>query len=212
MEWVTGLFAGLGAYFVFGTVWFFIIGAVLFSWLVFLTEKESHFFASVIVLAFIWLTTSANGFSIVDNPLTALKWLGIYFAAGTAWSFVKWFQFLFKKRDELKTLKDRYVGKFGVALDANGKLPPQDMDDFIKFLNDQRYTTAENYGSIKTPQDIVPSVAGRISDLTRWIVWWPFSLTWAICNDLFRKLGRAIVRVCEGAYAKLANSVFSSEI
>lgn len=212
--WLGDAFAWVGAFFVFGTIWFWIISAAAFSWLIYLTEGESHFGAGIALVGFVWIVTSVNGFSIIDNPVTALKWAAAYLAVGVIWSFVKWFIFLFSKRDELKTLKEDYIRRFAPALTAEGKIGPDDMDDFIKFLNDQRYSPTKHnpINRLSSPQDIVPAVANNVKDLTRWVAWWPFSVTWTLFNDALRKLVRGIVRVCEGAYTKLANSVFSSEI
>lgn len=212
--WFGDVFAFIGAFFVFGTFWFFIVTAAIFGWLIWLTEQESNFLASLVLLGTVWLVTSVNGFSIINNPIAALKWASAYLAVGVIWSFVKWFVFLFSKRDELKAFKEDYIKRFAPALTAEGKLAPEDMDDFIKFLNDQRYSSSKNAATnrLQSPQDIIPAVANNVKDLTRWVAWWPFSVTWTLFNDALRKLVRGIVRVCEGAYAKIANSMFSSEI
>lgn len=213
--WFGDLFTWVGAFFVFGSFWFILAASAVFGWLIFLTEKESNFFATVVLLAFVWIVTSVNGFSIIDNPMTVLKVAGAYLAVGVLWSFVKWFVFLYRKRSELREHKEDYIERFAPALTADGKLTPDNIDDFIKFLNDnKRYSPGKGnmHDRLKSPQDIVPSVSNNLKDLTRWVAWWPFSVTWTLLNDALRKLTRAIVRVCEGAYTKLANSVFSSEI
>ena len=92
--WFGDLFAWIGAFFVFGSFWFFVVGAAIFSWLIFLTEKESNFLASLVLIGTVWIVTSVNGFSIVNDPVTALKWASGYLVVGVAWSFVKWFVFL----------------------------------------------------------------------------------------------------------------------
>lgn len=213
--WFGDVFAFIGAFFVFGTFWFFIVTAAIFGWLIWLTEQESNFLASLVLLGTVWAITAANGFSIIGDPVTSLKWAGGYLAVGVIWSFVKWFAFLVSKRRELKAHKENYIERFAPALSSDGKITPEDMDDFIKFLNDRNYTPSKSFGTgyrLKSPQDIIPAVANNVKDLTRWVAWWPFSVTWTLLNDALRKLVRNIVRICEGAYARLANSMFSSEI
>jgi len=212
--WFGDLFAWIGAFFVFGSLWFVIAATTVFGCLIFLTERESNIFATIVLMTFIWIVTSVNGFSIVDNPVTTLKFAAAYLAIGVFWSFVKWFVFLFSKRAELKLYKEDFIERFAPPLTAEGKIAPEEMDDFIKFLNDQRYTPTRNPNNyrVKSQQDIIPSVASNVKDLTRWVAWWPFSVTWTLLNDALRKLTRTIVRACEGVYTKFANSVFSSEI
>ncbi len=211
-DFFAGIGVWAGAFFVFGTLWFWVVSAVVFSWLIYLTEGKSHVLAGLALLGFVWVVSSVNGFSIFANPLLVLKWAAIYLAVGTVWSFFKWFSFLFGKRDELKKIKANYIKKFARPLTAEGKIDPQDIDDFIRFLNEQRYHPNKGYDNITSPQEIIPSVSGRFGDLTRWIVWWPFSAFWTILNDPIRRLAEAIVRMFRGAYTRLANSVFSSEI
>jgi len=216
-EFFAGIPAWAGAFVIFGTFWFWVISAAIFGWLIFLTERESHFLAGLALFGFMWIVSSANGFSILDNPLVALMWLGIYLGIGVVWSFLKWFSFLFSKRDEVKRFKNAFVKRFGQPLTAEGKINPQDMDDFIKYLNDQGYSAKDKHNGrmtneIESQQDITPSVDGRFGDLTRWIVWWPFSAFWTILNDPLRRLAEAIVRMFRGAYTNLANRVFASEI
>jgi len=212
--WFGDLFTWAGAFFVFGSLWFVLVATAVFGWLVWLTEQESNFLASAVLLGFVWIVTSVNGFSIIDNPVTALKWASAYLAVGVLWSFIKWFVFLFGKRDDLKAFKEDYIKRFAPALTADGKLAPEDMDDFIKFLNDQRYSPQKaGFGDrLSSMQDLIPSVSNNVKDLTRWVAWWPFSVTWTLLNDALRKLVRGIVRVCEGAYNRLATSMFSNEI
>lgn len=212
--WIGDLITWVGAFFVFGTFWFFVVGAAVFSWLVFLTEKESNFLASIILLGFIWIVTSVNGFSIINDPVTALKWAGVYLAAGVLWSFVKWFTFLFSKRDELRAHKESYIKRFAPALQADGTFSPEDLDDFIKYLNDQRYTPNKSemkFTRASGPNELIPAVSDNVKDLTRWVAWWPFSVTWTMLNDALRKLVRGVVRVCEGMYQRMSLSMFKKE-
>ena len=214
--WIGDLVTWVGAFFVIGSFWFVLVGLAVFSWLVFLTEKESNWLASFVLLGFVWIVTSVNGFSIVAEPVTTLKWAGVYLALGVVWSFVKWFIFLFGKRDELKKYKEEYIKRFAPALQADGTFSPEDVDDFVKFLNDQgQYTPKKSQMSrtrLQGPQDLIPLVSDNVKDLTRWVAWWPFSIAWTLLNDFLHKLVRGVVRVCEGAYNSLSRSMFSGRI
>ncbi len=93
MEFLSGVFAALLLWpiFIVGTLWFWAFSAGVFGWMIFLTEEDSHFFASISLVAFIWLMSSANGFSVLANPLIWLKWGVVYLVIGSVWSVLKWY-------------------------------------------------------------------------------------------------------------------------
>ena len=214
VEFFAGIGVWAGTFFVIGTLWFWVVSAIFFSWLIFLTEGKSHFFACAALFGFVWIVSSVNGFSILAEPLVALKWTGLYLLVGFGWSFLKWFSFLFSKRDEVEGYKSEFVKRFGQPLTAEGKVHPQDLDDFIKFLNDKRYSPSydRNAGKVESRQDIIPGFGNHSGDFTRWMVWWPFSAFWTILNDPLRRLAEAIIRMFRGAYTALANRVFENVI
>ncbi len=230
MEFITGVFAWVGAFFVLGPI-FWLISAVMFGWLIYLTEEaENHFLAVVLVSVFIWIASSAN--SIPFSPLVWLKWFAVYMAIGAGWSFLKWFSFLHTTKDELKSLKQNFftskrknggvrnpteylVDGFG---DRSGKFTPEGFPEFASFLNDSNYLGIGSYGrrskvsEIKTVSDVIPKVSDFFGRLTSWIVWWPTSAFWTILNDPIRRIARQIVNFFRGAYTRMANAVFSSEV
>jgi len=219
MDFITGVFVGFVGLFAFATlsIWFWLIAAVSFGWLIYLTEESENFFLAVIlVAAFAWLVASANDFSITTNPLLILKWFGIYMAVGACWSFLKWLSFLFKTKDELKRLKKRYMSglteneaREAVVSGGGGKFKEAAFPAFALFLRDNDYL---GYQTFKQPSDVVPSVTQYYGKLTSWIVWWPVSAFWTILNDPIRRIARQIVKVFRSLYEQMAAAVFSSEI
>lgn len=218
MEFLAGVFAAmlLWPIFIIGTLWFWAFTACMFGWMIFLTEEaDSHFLAIFSLAAFVWLMSSANGFSVLVNPLLWLKWGIVYFAIGSVWSFLKWFSFLHKTKDQLKELKERYLTIFSrekIQL-VDGKFSEKDFPQFAEFLNSSGYlSVGYRDTNIEERADVVPTVKGRYSDLIRWIIWWPVSAFWTILNDPIRRLAQALVRVFKGIYTKMALSVFEGEV
>lgn len=223
MEFITGVFAWVGAFFVLGPI-FWLISAVMFGWLIYLTEEaENHFLAVISVSAFIWIASSAN--SIPFSPLVWLQWFAVYMAVGAAWSFIKWFSFLHTAKDELKNLKKQFFK--GVHdpndylvdgfTDCSGKFREDRFAEFAKYLNENHYLGIGNYrrsnvAEIKTASDVIPKVSDFFARLTSWIVWWPTSAFWTILNDPIRRIARQIVNFFRGAYTRMAAAVFSSEV
>ena len=209
---ITGILATVGGLFLFGTLWFWIISAVIFGWLIFLTEgDEVHpFGAGFVLFGFIWIMSSVNDFSIIANPLLWLKWAAIYLVLGVVWSIIKWFSFLHKKKDKLTGFKEAYVKRDNVEL-VDNKIPESSWEGFVKYLSDRSYAP-NGYDKIATREDVIPTVKGRFGDLTCWIVWWPMSAFWTILNDPLRRIAEAIVRTLKGLYTNIAASVYSNEV
>lgn len=204
-----GLFAGIGAWFVFGTATFWIILAIVGSGLVWITEAKNDFFAVVVVVAVAWILLAVNDVSLTANPLQWLKYVGYYLLLGAAWSFLKWISFLFAMRDKLKTLKDAFVTSHRIVVTSDDKIPKQDFDKFAQYLNERGYSGRY---SIQKPADVIPSVSDHASDLTRWIVWWPTSAVWTILNDPIRRIANLIVQMFRGIYSKMARAVFKDAV
>jgi hypothetical protein len=209
-EFFTGIFAFLGAFFVVGTLWFWVVSAAFFGLMIFWTEDDSNFIASLTLAAFIWIMATVNDFSIIANPMLWVKWAAVYFAVGTAWSFLKWFSYLHRVKDELRKHKENYVHKTKVELQDNGQFFDEDFAGFASYLSDMRYL-----GKAMQPEtrgDCTPTMADNFRKLVRWIAWWPFSAFWTILNDPIRRLVEFIVRRLRTAYDGLANRVFKNEI
>ncbi|KKM02524.1 hypothetical protein LCGC14_1783570 [marine sediment metagenome] len=216
MEFLSGVFAALLLWpiFIVGTLWFWTFSAVMFGWMIYLTEDDSHFFATVSLIAFVWLMSSANSLSVLINPLIWLKWIVVYLAIGSTWSFLKWFSYLHKTKDHLKELKERFLNRYDVQLTVDGKISEKDFPQFAEYLNDAHYMGMGRFNATKIRKraDVIPTVKGRFGDLTRWIIWWPMSAFWTILNDPLRRLAQALVRAFRGIYTKIALSVFSEEV
>jgi len=213
MDWLSGISAALGAFFVFGSFWFWVIVAAVFGLVTFWTEKERDFLSLFVLGAVIWTIASVNELpSITAEPLVWLTYGGYYLAAGIVWSFFKWFSHLHRVKDTLRNLKQQYLNKSpNVTLRDNGTFNDTDFKDFAKFLNDN-YEWNRNNSTVRTRADVEPSVAEYRYELTRWIAWWPFSAFWTILNDPLRRLANFIVNRLRGIYESMASRVFKNEV
>ncbi len=209
-EFFTGIFAFLGAFFVFGTLWFWVDSVSFFGLMIYWTEEDCNYFAGIGLAALVWTMASVNGFSIVANPMLWIKWAVVYFAIGTMWSFLKWFSYLHGVKRTLRELKEKFIKKTQVVLRKDGTFEDRDFAGFADYLRDNHYL---GYGNeIETRSDVIPTMNDNFGDLVRWIVWWPFSAFWTILNDPIRRLAEFIVRRFRGMYEGLANSVFKNEV
>jgi len=209
-EFFTGIFAFLGAFFVFGTLWFWIVSVSFFGLMIYWTEDDSNFLAGIGLAAFVWTMASVNDFSIIANPWLWVKWAAIYFVLGTVWSFLKWFSYLHRVKDVLRKHKAEFIKKTRVILRTDGTFEDTDFAGFADYLNDKYYLGARN--KVESRSDVVPTMSEKFSDLVRWIVWWPFSAFWTILNDPIRRLAEFIVRRFRSIYEGLAARVFKNEV
>jgi len=211
MEWFTGIFAAIGAFFVFGTIWFWLVSAAFFGLMIYWTEEDCNFFAGIGLAAFVWTMASVNGISLIANPMLWAKWVAIYFALGTTWSFFKWFSYLHSVKRTLREYKEKFVKKTQAVLRKDGTFEDHDFAGFADYLNDNYYKNGSK-NNIKTRADVVPTMNDNFGDLVRWIVWWPFSAFWTILNDPIRRAAEFIVRRFRGVYEGLATRVFNNEV
>lgn len=237
-DFISAILAGIGAWFVIGTVGFWIMSVVLFGLLTWFTEDDKDFMAAIFIGGFIWIASSVNEWSILANPLLWLKWLAIYLVVGCVWSFIKWFSFLHRAKDSLRGLKESFHEKRPTAKTKHAQLsfttdewdkltqgrPSEWEKDIFKLFaeyvyhnnyvnrfigKDGQYMSEE---TIKTPADLIPTVKNRFGDLVRWIIWWPMSAVWTLLNDPIRRIAEFIVRSLKTSYTKVADSVFGNEI
>ena len=209
-EFFTGILAFFGAFFVFGTLWFWVVSAAFFGLMIYWTEDDSNFFAGIGLAAFVWTMASVNGFSIIASPWLWAKWAAIYFVIGTVWSFFKWVSYSYKVRDQLRKHKDTFIKKTRVTLRANGTFEDTDFAGFADYLNDQHYLGYNR--SIETRSDVEPAMSDNFGDMVRWIVWWPFSAFWTILNDPIRRIAEFIVKRFQGVYESISGFVFKNEV
>ena len=209
-DFFMGIFAFFGAFFVFGTLWFWVVSVTFFGLMIYWTEDDSNFFAGIGLTAFVWTMASVNGFSLLASPWLWAKWAAIYFVIGTVWSFLKWLSYCHSVRRTLREHKDAFIKKTRVVLREDGTFLDVDFAGFADYLGDQHYLGYDH--TIETRADVNPSMNKKRGDLVRWIVWWPFSAFWTLLNDPIRRLAEFIVNRFRGAYESIAASVFKNEV
>jgi hypothetical protein len=211
-DFFMGIFAFLGAFFIFGTLWFWVVSAAFFGLMIYWTEDDSNLFAGICLTAFVWTMASVNDFSILLSPWLWAKWAAIYFVIGTVWSFVKWLSYCHSVRRTLRDHKEKFVKKTQAVLRKDGTFEDHDFAGFADYLNDHYYLGHGRTHKISTRKDVNPSMSENKGNMVRWIVWWPFSAFWTILNDPIRRIAEFIVERFRGAYEGIATSVFKNEV
>jgi hypothetical protein len=218
-DFITGIFASLGALFVIGTLSFWVISLAIFFLLTWFTEDDKDVLATLCVGVFIWTAATVNDFSVFVNPLLWVKWFGIYLIVGCLWSFIKWFSFLHRAKDRLQKLKASFA-KHNPTLVVDNKVTDEGFPRFAKHLYENNYVSqfispngySGNERTIQERSDVIPSVREQFGSLVGWIVWWPMSAFWTLLNDPIRRLAEFLVRSLKGAYTQMGQAVFRNEV
>jgi hypothetical protein len=142
---------------------------------------------------------------------TALYALG-YVAVGVLWSFIKWFSFLHRSRDDLRERKDKLRAHYEKHIKSpqfsrttkemiEGEMVdvPVPVPTFEEYLRDyganlKRPTAADNKGRI-----------------IGWMAFWPFSVVGTFLNDPVRRLFNFLFRHFKTLYQKMADHVFRND-
>lgn len=199
----------LAALLIFGSFWFWFIGAVIFFIIMGLTENEHDGWALILIVLTFALFEYSDSIQVLnmikDDPLLPFIWVGTYFTVGAAWSIVKWFLFTHSIADKLKEYKSQYDSK--VAGEA--KAPK-----FSEWLSDKTsYFTLFNYGTDKSRRRILyPIPTQEASRLSRWIAWWPTSFIWTLFNDFITKMVTAIRVQLNALYERISKMAFPKDI
>lgn len=207
------MFESLASMLVIGTLSFWIISAALFFLVLALTENEHNFLAVVFIAAFVALmqwTGSVDFFS--TDPISIVKWVGVYFAVGVVWSFAKWYFLLNKKRDQLMEVKREWINKNKLDLAVSDRIPVELFNKFADAVYESGYhpNTKKSYGfRPTTATELLPDLSKYKEKLIGWIFWWPTSAFWTILNDPLVRLAEFIYGKLQALYARMVSNAFS---
>lgn len=182
---------------------------------------------------------TSGAFNLFTDPWILVKWTLVYFVAGVAWSFVKWFSFLSKKADDYREIRFQWLKDYKHNYDRynNGQPNPDDYvhpNDKLMFTNDPVVDIGELtektkvpdelksyfdyhlkhssyfYGNRKSSDDgIIPIARNFKSKISNWIIWWPTSLVWTLLSDPLMRIANWIFDRLKGTYQLIADKVFA---
>lgn len=119
----------------------------------------------------------------IANPSATILYIGGYFAAGAAWSLVKWYSYLLKIRRSMEAIRREHPG--------------WEQSDVIRMVRN-----AGLGGSFP------PQVGDHKSRVIGWMALWPASMVWTVINDPVRRACEEIYARLGGVYQAISNRVF----
>lgn len=173
-----------------GGVAFWMVIVLLSIFMIWALEGDSGagaVFVGALFILFLMVATPFNPLIwVLQNPLVFIMYAGIYFAAGSAWSFVKWIFYVLRRREEARRLHVQYK-------EEKTTRPFADWVVGRSGYRDSHYP---------------PQVSGHKSDLVFWATWWPWSAFWTLLNDPIRHIWNFIYNLFGQSLQNITNRLF----
>lgn len=199
----------IGAFFLFGGFWFWVLAAVTFGVLVALADHEENFWAAALVgvffLGLFHFNTWVINWSLV--PWVVL----IYLVLGVVMSFIKWIMYLKARASRYARLKlewydyrktDYNLPSIDKSTNMKEVLDSEQYLDFIKYLKHEDFITHRE-------QRIIPQWKDKQKKLVSWALWWPAVIFWSVLNDFIINAFNNAVRAMRAWYEGIAKKVFA---
>lgn len=205
----------LGAFFVLGGFWFYILFLVYFGSIIALADHEQNAWAGIITAAFFFAILQFNPTITIDWSF--VPWLiMIYAICGVVMSYIKWISYLKFRAQKYVDLKQDFRDYYNDAnpddkilmtIDKNTSmkevLNAQQFDNFGKWLKDEEFLSSKE-------KRIIPQWKDKQSQLVSWALWWPAVIFWMVANDYIVGFFQGAVRATRKYYEAVAAKIFSN--
>jgi len=200
-------------FFVFGTIWFWLLLGAVTIVLFALIENDRFGWATFSLLlaaAVLHLFGDVNVFAFArEQPLTALLLAGGYAAAGTFWGLGKWFFFVQRERRRYEHQKAEFLRSKGVS---GNVVPPELKQAWRKECGGVTYQTVsddpDRCRKGVYPVNMAPKASDHRGQIIGWMIYWPWSLVWTLINDPVVRLFKWIYRQIQGLLQKISDHAF----
>lgn len=194
-----------------GTIAFWVFLALVNISLVACAENERWGLATAGVIGTIGLLHCLSDLSLISlslaNPAYPLVALGAYLAAGTIYTFIKWYCYV-------KSSLDRYQTSLAEFKDRNhipqatriANFTPEQTNMFMRNISPL-------YAGSAGPLEVNPKVADNKGRIYMWIMFWPWSAVWTFCvhiiNDPIKRLCNAIYNSISGCLQRISDRIWA---
>lgn len=180
----------------FGSVGFWALVVTIFLLNFYFVELERTFWATVTLIGTFVALAFLGDFNlwhvVRDNPIQAVIAGASYFGIGAVWSIGKWWFYV-------KEMFGHYTEARNDFMISEGKNPSDAMDQPTKgkwAMNSQARAYAK------------PLIRRHKSQISMWMIYWPWSGVWTLINDPVKKIFARIFHELQGLYQKIADSVY----
>lgn len=183
------------AFFVLLSPWWWVLMVLASCLLIYSLERQSGQGAAIILIGTLLLMTFFGEVQwlkwIAANPLKVLSWIGIYIVSGAIWGVVKWFMYVSQRSEEYESEKLSFLKRHNVE----GHEVPVELKRKWRqhLLNSVKWTTVRGF-DMKSTLRIQPVAWENKGKIVTWMTYWPWSLLWAVTNDMVQKVFRTLQR------------------
>ena len=200
----------------FGTLGFWLAFVIFTILAVAFLEFERNLMAFISIFATLAFFHYAGAWDVVgfakDHQWVLALYLLGYFAAGAAWSLVKWKLFVNHSIERYRDMRAEFAARLDLSADAEFTL--ENKMAWKKWIaNYHSHNVNLDLAGIINDRNVNPDVAAAaVVDTSKgrilsWIGYWPWSLLWTVIDDPLRKIGRKIYRALKGLYVSIAKTL-----
>lgn len=189
-----------------GTFWFWVLFAVVNIIILTAIEYEKGGLATVTFLA-----TLVGLQVLCDVPILAYLWehpisillaAGVFLAVGSLWAIGKWWFYTHRQRDRFDDAVAEFLKEQGVQ---DGIMTNEHKARFTELLLNERWMSEKGLVVGDTPS----SPKNHKGDISMWIAYWPWSMTWTLLNDPIKRIGKWIYRKISGILETISATAFA---
>ncbi|MES3004746.1 MAG: hypothetical protein V4690_01380 [Patescibacteria group bacterium] len=204
------LFAGLLAFFAFGTVAFWILFAAAWILMGVFVENDwpGYTTISFVVITLVLYYAGVLQFSwIIQNPLQASFYFLSYFVIGAVWAVGKWWRFVTRIFERYDDIRREFLKLRGVE---GNKVPDAFKKEWLDHIRRETDYGREVKLKIGNNGVVHPSPNEHKSEIYLWILFWPWSVVGYFLDEPLKKLVRWIYRRISTLLEKISLNVFKS--
>jgi hypothetical protein len=217
--------------------WFWISLGVL-SFLCCSMLDDGWFISTLATLGMGWLIYLKLGLKFDGNYLSLAGYFALYFVIGILWSIGKWYFTVRKAASLLRESIDEVMQEYEledesfINVDVNAiKFKAEDNYTEDNYINKEarlalgerlntkfsaefpmearaRIYLPSDYTRARLIEEVKPLAARNKGLLTRWIAFWPWSLTWTMINEPIKKIAEQLFYHLKQVYSKISDSAF----
>lgn len=177
---------------VFGTIGWWVLTFVFIMSCIFCVEKVFWGWSTVCLVTYILFLQYIGkidifGF-ILNEPLTILGNILIYFIIGVVWSFVKWWLYIRRIVDKILLGKELFERN---SVEKDPQRKSKDWNYQCRLHNLKKPILEENK-----------------SRISMWIAYWPLSIITSLLEDFVKRIAREIVEALRKLYQSMVDKAF----
>ncbi|MBI5733173.1 hypothetical protein HY967_04490 [Candidatus Jorgensenbacteria bacterium] len=179
--------------FVFGTFWFWTLAVIATIIIIACIDHNENFTGAtaslVIALLLLQFLGDVKVFSyVLEQPFMGLIYFVMYLGAGTAWSIIKWWRFVGKRKSEYDRAKAEFLTRHKVEGNAIPNVLKSEWRDRCRH---------ESYAE-------APQARQHKGKIVGWMCYWPWSLFWTLLDDPIKKILQTIYQWLQGIYQAIS--------